>query len=78
LGVDSPSAPPVVEATEKIAAAARAAGKPLCAHVGKLDSPEVAWLRSLGVSAFILSSDQGLMRSAAMQAVAQFKGLRGG
>jgi 2-keto-3-deoxy-L-rhamnonate aldolase RhmA len=78
LGVDSPSAPPVVEATEKIAAAARAAGKPLCAHVGKLDSPEVAWLRSLGVSAFILSSDQGLMRGAALQALGQFKALRGG
>jgi staphyloferrin B biosynthesis citrate synthase len=77
LGVDSPAAPPVVEATEKIAAAARAAGKPLCAHVGKLDSPEVAWLRSIGVTAFILSTDQGLMRTAAMQAVAQFKGLRG-
>jgi staphyloferrin B biosynthesis citrate synthase len=77
LGVDSPSAPPVVEATEKIAAAARAAGKPVCAHVGKLDSPEVAWLRSIGVTAFILSTDQGLMRTAAMQAVAQFKGLRG-
>jgi 2-keto-3-deoxy-L-rhamnonate aldolase RhmA len=68
----------VVEATEKIAAAARAAGKPLCAHVGRLDSPEVAWLRELGVSVFILSSDQGLMRSAASQALEQFKALRGG
>jgi 2-keto-3-deoxy-L-rhamnonate aldolase RhmA len=67
----------VVEATEKIAAASRAAGKVLCAHVGRLDSPEVPWLRGLGVSAFILSSDQGLMRSAALQAVAQFKGLPG-
>ncbi len=76
LGVDSPSAQPVVEATEKIAAAARAAGKPLCAHVGRLDSPEVSWLRSLGVSAFILSSDQGLMRAAALQALAQFRQLR--
>jgi 2-keto-3-deoxy-L-rhamnonate aldolase RhmA len=78
LGVDDPAAPPVVEATEKIAAAARAAGKPLCAHVGRLDSPEVPWLRSLGVSVYILSSDQGLMRSAASQALAQFKALRGG
>jgi 2-keto-3-deoxy-L-rhamnonate aldolase RhmA len=77
LGVDSPSAPPVVEATEKIAAAARAAGKPLCAHVGRLDSPEVPWLRRLGVSVFILSSDQGLMRSAASQALEQFRELRG-
>ncbi len=77
LGVDSPADPAVVEATGQIAAAARAAGKTLCAHVGKLDSPEVAWLDSLGVSAFILSSDQGLMRSAALQALADFKPLRG-
>jgi 2-keto-3-deoxy-L-rhamnonate aldolase RhmA len=77
MGVDSPAAPPVVEATERIAAAARAAGKPICAHVGRLDSPEVGWLRALGTSAFILSSDQGLMRSAALQALAQFKSLRG-
>jgi 2-keto-3-deoxy-L-rhamnonate aldolase RhmA len=77
LGVDSPSDPAVVEATGQIAAAARAAGKTLCAHVGRLDSPEVAWLTSLGVSTFILSSDQGLMRAAAVQALAEFKPLRG-
>jgi 2-keto-3-deoxy-L-rhamnonate aldolase RhmA len=77
LGVDNPAAPPVVAATERIAAAARQAGKVLCAHVGRLDSPEVAWLSGLGVSAFVLSSDQGLMRSAALQALQQFQPLRG-
>jgi 2-keto-3-deoxy-L-rhamnonate aldolase RhmA len=77
MGVDSPAAPPVIEATEKIAAAARAAGKPICAHVGRLDSSEVGWLRALGTSAFILSSDQGLMRGAAVQALEQFRSLRG-
>jgi staphyloferrin B biosynthesis citrate synthase len=73
LGADSPSAPQVVAATEKIAAAARAAGRALCAHVDRVESPDVAWLRSLGVTAFIVSSDQGLMRRAALQAVALFR-----
>jgi len=73
LGVDSPSAAPVVAATEKIAAAARVAGKALCAHVDRVDSREMPWLRSLGVTAFIVSSDQGLMRRAALQALDSFR-----
>jgi 2-keto-3-deoxy-L-rhamnonate aldolase RhmA len=75
LGVDSPSAPEVVRATEQIAAAGRKAGKALCAHVDRIDSPDVAWLRSLGVTAFIVSSDQGLQRRAALQTLADFKAL---
>jgi 2-keto-3-deoxy-L-rhamnonate aldolase RhmA len=75
LGADGPMAPSVVEATEDIAAAARSAGKPMCAHVGQLDSPDVAWLRALGVSAFVVSSDQGLLRAAALQTVARFRSL---
>lgn len=75
LGADNPSAPAVVQATEKIAAAARAAGRALCAHVDRIDSPDVAWLRSLGVTAFIVASDQGLMRRAAMQTLAGFRAL---
>ncbi|HWL63446.1 MAG TPA: aldolase/citrate lyase family protein [Steroidobacteraceae bacterium] len=74
LGCDGTGAAPVVKATEQIAAAARTAGKALCAHVDRADSPDVAWLRGLGVSAFIVASDQGLMRRAAQQAVAAFKG----
>lgn len=73
LGCDGTAAAPVVKATEQIAAAARAAGKALCAHVDRADSPDVAWLRGLGVSAFIVSSDQGLMRRAAREAVAAFR-----
>jgi 2-keto-3-deoxy-L-rhamnonate aldolase RhmA len=73
LGTDGTAAAPVIKATEQIAAAARTAGKALCAHVDRADSPDVAWLRGLGVSAFIVSSDQGLMRRAAMQAVAAFR-----
>jgi 2-keto-3-deoxy-L-rhamnonate aldolase RhmA len=75
LGVDSPAAAPVVAATEKIAAAAREAGVALCAHVDRSESPDVAWLRSLGVTAFIVASDQGLMRRAALQTLAAFRAL---
>jgi 2-keto-3-deoxy-L-rhamnonate aldolase RhmA len=78
LGVDTPAAPAVVSATEKIAAAARAAGVALCAHVERVESPDVAWLRSLGVTAFIVASDQGLMRRAAMQTLSAFRGLAAG
>jgi 2-keto-3-deoxy-L-rhamnonate aldolase RhmA len=75
LGVDTPGAPAVIDATEKIAAAARLADKALCAHVDRADSPDVAWLRTLGVTAFIVASDQGLMRRAALQTVAAFRAL---
>jgi staphyloferrin B biosynthesis citrate synthase len=75
LGVDKPSAPEVVRATEKIAAVGRAAGKALCAHVDRIDSPDVAWLRSIGVTAFIVASDQGFMRRAVLQTLAEFRAL---
>jgi len=78
LGVDSPAAPSVIAATEKIAAAAREAGVALCAHVDRIESPDVTWLRSLGVSAFIVASDQGLMRRAALQTLTAFRALSQG
>lgn len=74
LGAATPAAPAVVQATERIAAAAREAGVALCAHVDRGDSPDVAWLKGLGVSAFVVASDQGFMKRAAMQAVAAFRG----
>jgi staphyloferrin B biosynthesis citrate synthase len=76
LGADTPAAPAVVNATERIAAAARKAGKAICAHVDRADSPDVGWLRGLGVTAFIVASEQGLLRRAAMQALEQFRQLR--
>jgi 2-keto-3-deoxy-L-rhamnonate aldolase RhmA len=51
--------------------AVQAAGKPLCAFVGK--TAEIPALRALGVSAFILSSEQGLLRQAATAELAQFR-----
>lgn len=73
MGAESTAAASVVAATEKIAAAARAAGKAMCAHVDRTESPDVAWLRGLGVSVFVVSSDQGLMKRAAVQAIADFR-----
>lgn len=60
----------VKEATDKILAAARKAGKPVCILAGSLD--DAADLAAKGASAFILSSDQGLMRQAAIKTLADF------
>jgi 2-keto-3-deoxy-L-rhamnonate aldolase RhmA len=76
LGAASPGAPEVRSAVERIAAAGRAAGKTLCAHVGDLASDEARWLRGLGVTAFIVASDQGLLRRAGAQTVADFESMR--
>lgn len=71
LGAASMDAPEVRNAVERIAKAGRAAGKGLCAMVGR--AAEAGWLRELGVTAFIVSSDQGFMRQAAAQALDGFK-----
>jgi staphyloferrin B biosynthesis citrate synthase len=73
LGARSPSAPEVRSAVERITSAGKAAGKPLCAHVSDLASDEARWLRGLGVTAFIVASDQGLLRRAGAQTVADFE-----
>ncbi len=61
---------PVRQAVERIALAVRNAGKPLCAFISSLD--EVTSLKAVGVSAFIFSSDQGLLRQAAALAQQRF------
>jgi 2-keto-3-deoxy-L-rhamnonate aldolase RhmA len=73
LGAASPDAPEVRAAVEAITAAGKAAGKPLCAHLGAVGTEDARWLRGLGVSAFIVGSDQGLLRRAGAQAVADFE-----
>jgi len=70
LGAPSADSPAVRSAVERIARAGRAAGKGLCAMVGR--AAETPWLRELGVTAFIVSSDQGFLRQAAAQALAEF------
>jgi staphyloferrin B biosynthesis citrate synthase len=59
----------------RIAEAALARGKPVCAHVGRLDAEEVAWLKRIGVSLFVVSSDQGLLRQAACSVLDDFRSL---
>ncbi|WP_342132007.1 HpcH/HpaI aldolase family protein [Hydrogenophaga sp. OTU3427] len=73
LGETSTEAETVRRAVALLVAAVRAAGKPLCAFVGK--TSEIPALQALGVTAFILSSDQGLLRHAASTELAQFKAL---
>jgi len=60
----------VGQATDTILAAARKAGKPVCILASSLE--DAAELTAKGASAFILSSDQGLMRQAASQALASY------
>lgn len=73
LSAASPDAPEVRAAAERIASAARANGKAVCAHVGGMNAGEFRWLRSIGVSVFVLSSDQGLLRQAAQRALEAFR-----
>jgi 2-keto-3-deoxy-L-rhamnonate aldolase RhmA len=73
FGAPSNTAPVIQTAVERITGAARAAGKPVCVMDGSAD--EARTFQPLGVTAFIVSSDQGFMRSAAAQALKNFAGL---
>jgi 2-keto-3-deoxy-L-rhamnonate aldolase RhmA len=73
LGAESSSAPAVREASERIAKAARSAGKPICVFVGNV--AEATWLKEQGASAFVVSSDQGFLRRAAAQALMEYGAL---
>jgi 2-keto-3-deoxy-L-rhamnonate aldolase RhmA len=70
LGAPAMDSEPVRQAVEAIAAAGRAGGKTLCAMAGR--AAEAEWLRALGVTAFIISSDQGFLRQAAARALVEF------
>lgn len=73
LGERSTDADAVKRAVAVFVDAVKGAGKPLCAFVGK--TAEIPALRALGVSTFILSSEQGLLRQAATAELAQFRQL---
>ena len=73
LGAKSSDAPEVRGAVERIGAAARAAGKPVCVFVA--GQAEAAWLREQGASAFVVASDQSFVRKAAVQALADIRAL---
>lgn len=71
LGESSADAQPVREAVGRFVAAVRAAGKPLCAFVGQVS--EVPALRAMGITAFVVASDQGWLRQAANAQLQQFR-----
>ncbi|MDB5580560.1 MAG: aldolase [Bradyrhizobium sp.] len=73
MGAKAPDAPEVRAAAEYVCAAARAAGKPVMVFVGNADDARA--MRAIGASAFIFSSDQGLMRQAAVRTLAEFQSL---
>lgn len=74
LGAASLAAPETQAAAEAIFAAARRADKPVCIMVaGAAEAEE--W-RKLGASAFIVSSDQGFLRQAAMKVAGEFSALK--
>jgi len=73
MGASSPNAPEVRDAAMRISAAARRANKPVMVFVnGPADAQA---MRAIGASAFIHSSDQGLMRQAAAKVLEEFKSL---
>ncbi len=73
LGETNTDAAIVRQAITRLVEAVKAAGKPLCAFVNK--STEIAHLRELGVTAFIVSSELGFVRQAAATELALFNQL---
>jgi 2-keto-3-deoxy-L-rhamnonate aldolase RhmA len=74
LGAESSDAPPVRDATAAIAKAARGAGKSVCVMVAK---PEDCGIyAAMGASAFIVSTDQQMLRQGALRARDQFRQLQ--
>ncbi len=69
MGAATSDAPEVRAAAEHVARAARAANKPVMVFVG--NKADAQAMRDIGASAFIYSSDQGLMRQAAAKARAE-------
>jgi staphyloferrin B biosynthesis citrate synthase len=74
LGAKGLADPAVRSAAEKIIKAARKIGKPVCLMVAS--AAEAREWATLGVSAFIVSSDQGFMRQAAAKTHSDFAALR--
>lgn len=71
FGAENSSAPEIRDACERIIAAAREAGKPVCVMVGS--AAEAKGFRAMGASAFIVASDQAFLRQAAQKALADFE-----
>jgi 2-keto-3-deoxy-L-rhamnonate aldolase RhmA len=69
----TPGAPSIREAARVVCAAAQRQGKGLMATAATIDAGR--WLFELGVNAFVVSSDQGLLRAAAGQQLSAFRAL---
>lgn len=74
LGAKAIDAPEVMAAAEKIATTARKYKKAVCMMVASASEAEM--FRKIGASAFIVSSDQGLMRQAAVKLTHDFSALK--
>lgn len=70
LGARSAGEPVVKDAVDRIMSAARNAGKPICVMVGAVS--EIEPFRADGASAFIVSSDQGILRASAARIRGEF------
>lgn len=70
FGAPKNDAPQIQDAVERITAAARKVGKPVCVMVG--NAAEAKPFQALGATAFIVSTDQSFMRRAAAQALTEF------
>ena len=68
LGAPNVRDPAITAIVERIGAAAKRHGIPLIAHVGSGDDPDIALLGKHGVNSFLVSSDQGMLRQAALAA----------
>ncbi len=68
LGAPNVKDPAITAIVEKIGAAAKRHDIPLIAHVGSGDDPDIAALGKHGVNSFLVSSDQGMLRQAALAA----------
>ena len=76
MGAPATDSPNVVSAVRRIITAARAVGKPVCMMVA--GAGEATEFTKLGATAFIVSSDQGLMRQAASKLLADFAATKTG
>jgi 2-keto-3-deoxy-L-rhamnonate aldolase RhmA len=74
MGASGMDAPEIIEACERIAAAARAASKPVIVMVGS--AAEAERFQAMGASAFVVASDHGFMRQAASRTLEGFAALR--
>ncbi len=71
MNAPGPDAPVIRSGVETICAAARKAAKPVCLMVGS--AAEANGYRDFGASAFIVASDQALLRQAASEALKGFR-----